>query len=267
VPGAANTGLTGVNNRGTLVGTWANSQEGFFGFVEQPGGQPTTFSVPGATGVTITSGINDVGTALAYSIDSSGVAHGWVRSPGGDFAPLDDPSGAGGTIPGGINDRGVIVGYYFDASGATHGFVYVRGTFTTFDYPGAPVSFLSAVNNSGAIVGGYVEASGVAHGFLYEHGTFTTIDAPGAGTTPGHGSFPVGISSSGVIDGDIFSDAGTFGWLLSKGQFSSLNDPDAPPGQSVPLYLSSNGRSVAGQYVDASGVVHGYVATLTPGGA
>jgi hypothetical protein len=267
VPGAAGTaGITGVNNRGTLVGTWANSQGGFFGFIEQPGGQPTTFSVPGATGVTVTSGINDVGTALAYSIDSSGVSHGWVRSPGGDFTQLDDPLGAGGTTPGGINDRGVIVGFYFAASGALHGFVYDHGTFTTLDYPGAPATFLIAVNSSGASVGGYVDASGVTHGFLYEHGTFTTIDAPGAGTAPGQGSAPSGISSSGVIDGAMTNDAGSFGWLLSKGQFSSLNDPVALA-QSMPLCLSSNGRVVGGDYFDASGVIHGYVATLTPGGA
>ena len=76
----------------------------------------------------------------------------------------------------------------------------------------------------------------------------------------------MGISSSGVIAGDISNDAGTFGWLLSKGQLSSLNDPDGPA-QSIPLHLSSTGRSMAGQYLGASGEIHGYVATLTPGGA
>jgi hypothetical protein len=50
----------------------------------------------------------------------------------------------------------------------------------------------------------------------------------------------------------------------SKGQFSSLDEPTAAPGQSLPLGLSSNGRSVAGEYTDASGVNHGYLATLAP---
>jgi hypothetical protein len=263
-PGAAGTGINGINNRGTLVGTWFDSKGGGFGFVEQPGGQPTTFNYPGTTGVTFSSGINDVGIAVGAYTDSSGVSHGWVRSAGGSLTQLEDPSGAGGTFPVTINDAGVVVGYYFDASRATHGFVYDHGTFTTLDHPGALPTFLDAVNNSGAIAGNYTDASGVAHGFLYEHGTFTTIDAPRAGTALNQGTAPSGIGSNGVIDGSIVNDSGFFGWLLSKGQFSSLTDPAAAPGQSLPLGLSSNGRSVAGEYTDPGGVNHGYVATLTP---
>jgi uncharacterized membrane protein len=270
VPGAAWTAVNGVNNKGTIVGTWVSSPGGPFGFgyIEQPGAQPATFNFPATSDVTASSGVNDVGTAVGAYLDSSGVPHGWVRSPHGNFTQLDDPSGVGGTSLFEINDAGVIVGGYTDGSGAGHGFVYDHGTFTTLDFPGALGTALTGVNNSGAIVGGYTDALGVNHGFLYRHGAFTTIDAPDAGTAPGQGTPGLSISSSGVIDGFVINDSGGgfFGWLLSKGQFSSFDEPDAPLGQSVPLNISSNGRYVPGEYFDTSGVLHGYVAALTPCG-
>ena len=262
VPGAAASSVTSVNSWGTLVGAWSDSSGNSFGFIEFPWGQPITFNYPGTAGVTGTSDINDFGTVVGLYVDSSGVPHGFVRSLFGKFTPLDDPAGAGGTIPEGINDRGVIVGVYFDTSGAADGFVYDHGTFTTLDYPGASATGLAHVNDSGAIVGAYTDAVGVNHGFLYKHGTFTTIDAPGAGTASGEGTAANGISSDDVIVGDIENGSGTFGWLLREGEFSSLNDPNAAPGQSLPLDISSNGRFVSGEYADTGGVIHGFVATL-----
>lgn len=269
--GAASTLINGVNNSGTLVGTWFTSQcASSFGFVEDPGGQPTTFSFPGTT-VTFPSSINDLGTTVGAFIDNNGVPHGWVRSPGGNFTQLDDPAALGaGTVAFGINDPGVTVGFYLDPSNASvmHGFAYEHGTFTTVDYPGAASTALGALNSAGAIVGFYTDAAGVYHGFVYEHGTFTPFDAPGAGTSSGEGTFPVGISSNGLIDGQMINDSGGFGWLLGNGQFSSLNDPNAGPGQvSFPESISSNGRYVPGYYGDSMCTSHGYVATLTPGGA
>jgi probable HAF family extracellular repeat protein len=219
--------------------------------------------------VTFPSSINNPGTTVGAFIDNHGVPHGWVRSADGDFTRLDDPAALGaGTVALGINDPGVIVGLYVDPlnPGVTHGFVYDRGTFTTLDYPGVPSTLLGALNDAGAIVGTYTDASGVNHGFLYEQGTFTPFDAPGAGSSFGQGTFPVGISSNGLIDGQMTNDSGGFGWVLRDGRFSSLNDPNAAPGQvSFPESISSNGRYVPGYYGDASGATHGYVATLKAG--
>ena len=267
VPGALWTAANAVNNKGTVVGAWVGSPGGPFGFgyIEKPGAQPTTFNFPGTYDVTAPSALNDWGTAVGAYLDSSGVPHGWVRWPSGRFTQLDDPAGVGGTSLFQINDAGVIVGGYTDASGTGHGFVYDHGTFTTLDFPGAVGTALTGVNNSGAIVGSYTDAFGVYHGFRYEHGTFTTIDAPGAGTASGQGTPALSISASGVIVGFVTNDSGGgfFGWLLTKGQFSSLDEPNAAPGLSVPLNISSNGRYVSGEYFDTSGVLHGYVATLT----
>ena len=268
-PGAAATRIDGVNNGGVLAGSWSSNSTDFsgnsFGFIEFPSGQSVTFDYPGTTGVTEASNINDLRTVVGNYLDNSGVLRGFVRSRFGEFTPLDDPAGAGGTITSGINDRGVIVGQYFDtvSASASHGFVYDDGTFTTLDYPGAASTALGNVNNSGAIVGSYTDASGINHGFLYEHGTFTTIDAPDAGTASGEGTFLAGISSNGVIAVQAVNDTGVFGWLLSHGRFSSLNDPNAAASSiSEPLDISSSGRYASGVYVDASGAGDGFVATL-----
>jgi hypothetical protein len=180
----------------------------------------------------------------------------------------------------------LVVGNYTDASGVGHGFVYNRGRFTNLDYPGAapPLgTFLAGVNNSGAIVGQYSGteggAFGLSHGFLYRKGTFTEVAAPDAGTnTAGlctgfdyftqEGTVATGISAGGVIVGAVCNDVGApnsqYGWVLSHGKFSSLNDPNAGPGGTFPWGVSQNGRFVTGNYFDTGGVEHGFVATLTP---
>jgi len=265
-PGAPATGINCVNNSGVLLGSWANSPSDYFGlaFIEQPGGQPISFNYPGTTGAMASSCVNDLGVAVGVYLDSSNVIHGWVRSTDGKLTQLDDFAGVDRTYVVGINDNGVIAGTYFDASDNTHPFIYQRGTFTTINIPEPATSEpgITAINNSGAIVGTYNDPSGFAHGYLYKNGRFTTIDAPGAGTAPNQGTIPQGISSSDVIDGDIANDSGTFGWVLSGGHFSSLNDPDAAPGQSVVYNLSSNARYACGEFVTPTGADHGFVATL-----
>jgi hypothetical protein len=70
---------------------------------------------------------------------------------------------------------GTIVGNYLDTSGVNHGFLRTtRGTFTTFDAPGAgtgPGQGTTPFSNnaSGAITGFEVDANGVFHGFLRTH--------------------------------------------------------------------------------------------------
>jgi probable HAF family extracellular repeat protein len=270
--------VTGVNNAGTLVGGWQGVNLDEHGFIEQPGGQATSFDSLGSSCCTTTAGINDEGASVG-DLCSCGpgpfLFDGFVRSADGSFTQLDDPlSVPANTVPNAINDSGLIVGYYYDASGNIHGFIYKQGTFTTLDFPGAMGTTLLGVNNSGAMVGAYADASFALHGFLYRNGTFTTIDAPGAGTnraagcpfSGSEGTLATGISASGAIVGSTCNDAGQFGWVLRHGQFSPLNDPNAAPalGGTYVQSISENGRMVTGEYIDTGGVEHGLVATLTP---
>jgi probable HAF family extracellular repeat protein len=257
-----------------LSGVWYGTSGDEHGFIQQPGGQPISFQAAGAP--TAAAGINDAGTVVGGVgvCAPTELCHGFVRSPDGSITELDDPLGPDQTSLRGINDSGVIVGSYTDASGATHGFVDDRGKFTTLDFPGSTSTYAQGINNSGTIVGWYLDALGLGHGFRYQHGEFTEIDAPGAGTGTnpfgfcafvGQGTVPFGISAGGAIVGFRCNDVGLFGWGLSHGQFSSLNDPNAAQQDwTVPTAISENGHMVTGIYLDTNGAVHGFAATLTP---
>jgi uncharacterized membrane protein len=55
---------------------------------------------------------------------------------------------------------------------------------------------------------------------------FTTLDDPNAATTGGTGTFPAAINDSGQIVGTFFgSDARNHGFLLSQGQYTTLDYP------------------------------------------
>ena len=273
------TQLSGVNDAGTVVGTWTGEVGDQNGFIQKAGGQTITFA---GLDDNTAAAINDGGTVVGDVCNPCGspafAFTGYVRSPDGSVKLFDDPSGVGETFPSGINDSGVIVGGYVDASGNGHGFMDAGGKFTTIDYPGALGTGVSAINNAGTIVGSYFDAADfLIHGFRYEHGTFTEIDAPGAGTNPngycglnytGAGTTPSGITAGGTIVGTVCNDVGApnslYGWALAQGQFTPLNDPDAASGTMQVGGISENGRQVAGSYLDANGLPHGFVATLTP---
>lgn len=271
VPGATATVVDGVNDFGVLVGTYSTSATNDFGFIEAREHR-IKLNFPGTSGVTSAEGINDRGTTVGFYTDAAGTYHGWVRSANGKFYRLDDPSAASGsglgTLPFGINDAGLIVGYFVGKDNAAHAFIYrPKSGFTTVDAPGADhfTSFVS-INDAGVISGTYVDAQGVYHGFAYSHGTFFDFEAPGAGTGSGQGTIAEGISRKGVIDGTTFNASNaSLGWLLSDWQFSPLNDPLAGTGPGLgtqPYGINQRGDEACGAYLDASGTVHGFVATL-----
>ena len=271
VPGAAQTEVNGVNNPGVVAGTYIG-QNGVFGFI-QDGSKLVTLDYPGTSGVTTVASINNPGTVIGYYTDASNVAHGWIRSPGGSFSPINDPAagsaGGEGTLPFGINDSGTVVGGYIDANGTFHGFIDQNGTFTTVDAPQAGTgqgqgTYLDAVNASGAIAGTYIDANALYHGFVDTKGVISPFQAPGS-TGPGEGgTSPSGISSNGDLDGYYGNGTVYQGWLDVRGQFTSLNDPQAGPAGTEVYGLSQNGKTACGFYFDADGNLHGFVATISP---
>jgi hypothetical protein len=64
-----------------------------------------------------------------------------------------------------MNDSDKIVGYYYDAEENPHGFLYVDGSLTTIDFPGAIWTRALWMNNSDKIVGSYADGGG-NHGFI-----------------------------------------------------------------------------------------------------
>ena len=227
---ALQTQLTGLNDKGTVVGYFYNTNNGVavdnqFGFFEKDGvftevNNPQTPGLNGnpnpPMGVLIENqliGVNDHNIAVGFYNDASGNSHGYTYdiNTGKFSANIDDPNAlkAGSTVTAAINDKGDIVGFYTDTGptngGAViHGFLDNHGVFTTVDAPGATTTELLGLNDHGIAVG-FDIVNGVTHGIIYntKKGTFITLDAPNAVSTTFNG-----INDKGDIVG-FYSDAAT----------------------------------------------------------
>lgn len=197
-PGSAQTQVTGLNNAGTTVGFWSDTNLGSgdnnFGFVDQGGtftkvNNPATGSGPAINQLL---GVNDKNIAVGFYTDTAGATHGYTY----DIAAktfsgnIDDPNGVGATTAAAINNKGDIAGFYTDAGGAVHGFVEVGGVFSTIDPTGSQATQLLGLNDNGQAVGDWIDAGGTMHGLLYNlaSNTFQNIDDPnGLGSTTVNG--------------------------------------------------------------------------------
>jgi probable HAF family extracellular repeat protein len=224
------------------VGTYAGAS-GTSGFLYS-GGTFSNIGVPGAI-LTSPSGINSAGQVVGFYDITDNVNHHGFLFLDGSFSTIDVP-GATATQALGINDMGQIVGTYSDAGGE-HGFLYLGGTFSTIDVPGATSTSAGGINNAGEMVGTYSDATSVVHGFLYQGGAFSSPEAPGGELTQ-----TLGINDAGQI-------VGVPGFLYSGGVFSTIDVPGAAGGTNSEGI--NNTGQIAGFYFDASGAVHGFLAT------
>jgi uncharacterized membrane protein len=58
------------------------------------------------------------------------------------------------------------------------GFMYLNGTYTGFQGPGASGTGATSFSNNGLIAGSYQDSAYHLHGFVLKDGEFTTIDFP-----------------------------------------------------------------------------------------
>lgn len=116
----AGTSVVGINDRGEVIGTYVDEEDGNrYGFVLS-GGRFTTLDAPGSDGFTVGQGINNAGTAVGLYADEEGTSHGFVVDRNG-YQTVDVP-GAFWTEIYSVNAQGQVVGAYEDEDGV-HGFV------------------------------------------------------------------------------------------------------------------------------------------------
>jgi len=174
-PGSVQTQVTGLNNIGTTVGFWSNTNMGVgmdsnFGFVDI-GGSFTNVNNPGtATTPPVFNqllGVNDSNVAVGFYTDAAGVTHGYTYNIASKaFSDINDPNTTVNTTTAAINNAGVIAGFFTDAAGNTDGFIDNGGMFTTLDVPGAMDTSLLGLNNLGEAVGFDIDAAGNMHGIV-----------------------------------------------------------------------------------------------------
>ena len=170
VPGADSTIVSGINNRGQIVGTY--SAGGVTSGFVLDGDDYTELNIPGST-ITRVTDINSHGVIVGSYRDSSG-EHGFIWDDG-SITTLDMP-GVIATSPNGINDAGTVVGMVLtpgNIDGIDHGFIYRDGEFQMLDYPNAGGTVLNDINNAGSALGNYANPTPAY--FLYNSGTFTAV--------------------------------------------------------------------------------------------
>jgi hypothetical protein len=261
------------------LGSTARAHEPRIVSFDAPGADTT----PGDGNGTYPGGINAFGVIAGYYIDANNVVHGFLRSPRGKFTTFQAPGAdttAGsynGTYPNSINDLGAITGGYYDANGFSHGFVRSPdGKFTTFDVPGAGGndSVPIAINLEGAIVGYYKDPNYLVHAFLRSpDGRFTTWVAPDAcDSNASQGCFGTAannINAFGFIVGGYEDNSVSFvhhNYVRSPdGKLKIIDAPGAGTGSHQGTgcpgcFLGFNQLgAIAGTYIDANSVQHGYL--------
>jgi hypothetical protein len=245
-PGAAQTQLTALNDRGVEVGYLYPTNNGVavdnqFGFYVKDGvftevNNPKTPTNPNP-GVLIENqliGVNDHNIAVGFYNDATGNSHGYTFNINtGQFsADINDPL-AMSTVTAAINNKGDIAGFYTDSAGAIHGFLDDNGHFTTVDAPGASTTELLGLNDHGVAVGEDV-VGGVTHGLIYDAktGKFTQLDDPNAA---GFTLFN-GLNDKGDIVGFYTDAAGNTHGLTATPGHPDVNDGLLP----IPGCLDAN---------------------------
>ncbi len=216
-PGSSQTQVTGINNAGTTVGFYADSNgattPNFFGFVDQ-NGTFTKVTDPNTpiTGPTTNQllGLNNQGPngdtmAAGFYVDANGNMQGFVYDINTGVFSAITPANATMSAASGINNAGLVSGFLTLASGNTEGFLDNAGSFTYFEAPGSTNTQFLGVNNSGQAVGFYVDGAGNMHGLVYNiaGATFQTVDDPnGIGTTTFNGVNDRGQIVGFYVDGN-----------------------------------------------------------------
>jgi probable HAF family extracellular repeat protein len=207
-PGALDTRLNGVSNRGVAIGYYGD------GFTNHA----VTYTVSTGTWTALPD-IPNYSLNEGYCINSAGFAIGNAASGNSMVAWIWDPKARSysffavpgatpsTTSPSCINDKNQIAGQFADSSGL-HGFLKEYGTYATINFPGAADTFLEGINNWGTIQGSIIDIPGAMDGFAASPaGVFTEVNYPGAAAT----------SIMGINDrGDLCGGAGTINFATSQ---------------------------------------------------
>ncbi len=203
-PGAYQTQLTGINDRGAIIGFYDTSGGTRTGFVDINGNfKPINPPANVPAGFTMPAVINDKGDVAGQYFENSTYPyyHGFADING--HVTIFDPTGAVYTSVEGINSHGEVVGSWHGSDGVTHGFIEQGGSvISPFDVPGAISTGLSAVNDAGDIAGNYTDKYG-SHGFVYTKCHFISVDVPGSSST-----YVSSLNDADVVDGIYYDRNG-----------------------------------------------------------
>ncbi len=176
----------------------------------------------------------------------------------------------------GINSAGTIAGYFGAGNGlAGHpnqGYTvvppYAQANFTNENFPGSVQTQVTGLNNIGTTVGFWAPSNiggDNNFGFVGIANTFTNVNNPNTATTGTMINQLLGVNNSNIAVGfyvDAMGVAHGYTYTISSNTFSAnINDPNAGTGagQGTTAAAIDNAGDIAGFYVGADGVTHGFV--------
>jgi len=239
-PGGISTQGRGINAQGDIVGVYADPSTGLFHGFRLSASRYSKIDFPGAV-QTYPRSINKKRDIVGFFVDASGVFHGFLLNSGG-FHQIDVP-GSLGTAVRAITDNGLVVGDTTFDNISNECFVLKKGMYDTFSFPGQTVNTCVGISRRGDVLGYYSTDSDF--GFLRRLGRFTPLNVPGD---------PIGMN-------DLNQVVGITGYMADIATVT----PVKPPGAISTAARGINaGGVIVGNYLDASEVAHGFIATPIP---
>jgi hypothetical protein len=262
------TTINGIGSNGVEVGFSANATGiTFTNFLRDPNGNTTLLNIsPFAQA----NGVNAAGAVVGT--DGNGNAFSFS----GGVTTLLLPANPGVTasqVAFGINDAGKIVGQYVDVNtGNAPGFLDANGMFRIYNpLPNSVATNVQGINNKDQAIGFYSTDDIHQHGFLWNTDTNVTtlLNDPNTARTASGGLFLtqfLGINDNGEAVGYYQTDNGSqYGFLFNTltDTYTFLDDPLAASVNGVQITQITgidNHNDLAGFYIDANGVQHGFFA-------
>lgn len=164
IKGALAIEATGINDTGSLAGTYVDSAGNQHGFLLQG----TTLTSLDAPGVASTFGwsVNNSNVVTVYGTNSAGTYVAFITKDGGKtYKQFTAPQqGSLGTIIHTINNKGSIDGTYYDSASNVHGWLWTKGAYYSLDDPNGCKCDTRAdgLNDTLTVVGRYSTSLGGA---------------------------------------------------------------------------------------------------------
>ena len=167
--GAAQVEANGINDAGSVVGTFFDNSGNQSAFVLAKGKYTTLKPPSGVTSAATAWSISNKNVITVYGTNSSGgYTSGYTSNNGKSYKAFKAPKeGATGTVVHAVNNNGDVTGTYFDSNSAAHGVLLHGGKYYSFDDPSASNSTRSdGLNDKLGMVGRYSPSDGSNHGFF-----------------------------------------------------------------------------------------------------
>lgn len=204
-PGAIDTYVWGINDRGQMVGTAFNGAADY-NFIDTHG----IFTViSNAVSPLESNAINDRGQVLAGNFPNYE-----VLNSKGVITPIDTSGANGDVFLGGFNNLGQFTGTVSDSAGCCRAFIDTNGVFTKFGGPNATYTDAGGINDRGQVTGEYFDSQNNGYGYLYTNGRFTIVQDPNASAAMG-GTDPFAVNDLDQIAGWYYDAQGNIHSFLA----------------------------------------------------